>query len=69
MVNIFTYFNLCDNGFLCRYDLPQIYLPTNMYAGEPGGTQRLTLALFTTKADAALPAMAPIVVKLPRARK
>jgi hypothetical protein len=69
MVNIFAYFDLCDNELLCRYDLPQIYLPTNMSAGGPGGTQRLTIAPFTAKEAAALPAMAPIVVKLPGVRK
>jgi len=69
MVNIFAYFDLCNNGFLCRYDLPQIYLPTNMYANRLGRTQRLTLAPFTAKGDAASPDMVPIVVKLPRVQK
>jgi hypothetical protein len=69
MVNTLTYRGIYDDGFLCRYDLPQIYLPTNMYANEPGKTQGLTIALFTAKEGAASPAMAPTLVRLPRERK
>ena len=60
---------LCDNGFLCRYDLPQIYLPMNMCANAPGKTQGLAIAPFTVKQDVASPDMAPIVVKLPEGTK
>jgi hypothetical protein len=69
MVNIFAYFDLCDNGLPCKYDLPQIYLPMNMYAGGLGRRQRLTIAPFTAKGDAASPAMVPTLVRLPRERK
>jgi hypothetical protein len=69
MVNIFAYYDLCDNGFLCRYDLPQTYLPPNMYVNRLGKAQHLTIAPFTAKGNAASPDMVSIVVKLPRARK
>jgi hypothetical protein len=69
MTTIFAYFALYDNGLLCRYDLPQIYLPMTMFADAPGKTQGSAIAPFTVKQDVASPDMARIVAKLPRARK